>query len=263
MRILSQSALAPALVLALAASPAFAQPAAELTTGIDYSEGDYFTGEEVEILTVSNVARLRTGRLTVSASLPWHRIEAPGNVVAGGGGLLGLPILVDPSQPATRNVREGLGDLRLGAAYALPSIAGVELGLTGQVKLPTASAERGIGTGETDVSVGAEASRSFGGLTPFVSVAYTMPGEPAAYDLRNAFSARGGLGLQLGQGVRANVAYSHAESISAGLPDERMISTGINASLSRSLSLGVYGNAGLSEGAPDVGAGVSLGIRIF
>ena len=258
MRKLSVSILA----LAFAATPALADPAAEYVTGVEYSEGDYFTGEEVQILTVSNVARLRAGRLTVSASLPWHRIEAPGNVV-GGGGLLGLPILVDPTQPATRSVREGIGDLRFGAAYALPSLAGIDLGLTGQVKLPTASAERGIGTGETDVSIGAEASRSFGGLTPYVSVAYTMPGEPAAYDLRNAFSARGGLGLQLARGVRGNIAYSHAESISAGLPDERMISTGINAALSRSLSLGIYGNAGLSEGAPDVGAGVSLGIRIF
>lgn len=249
--------------LAFAAGAARAEPAAEYVTGVDYSEGDYFTGEEVEILTVNNLVRARAGRLTLSASLPWHRIEAPGNVVGGGGGPFGLPILVDPTQPATRSVREGIGDLRLGAGYALPSLAGVELVLNGQVKLPTASAERGIGTGETDFSVGAEASRSIGPVTPYVAVAYTMPGEPPAYDLRNAFSARGGLGIELGRGVRGNLAYSHAESIRAGLPDERMISTGINASLSRSLSLGVYGNAGLSDGAPDVGAGVSLGIRLF
>lgn len=254
----------PLFALAFAAGPALAAPAAEYVTGVEYSEGDYFTGEEVELLTVHNQIRARAGRFTLSASLPWHRIEAPGNVVGGGGGgPLGLPILVDPTQPASRNVREGIGDLRLGAGYALPSLAGIELSLNGQIKLPTASAERGIGTGETDLSVGAEASRSFGAVTPYVAFAYTMPGEPAAYDLRNAFSARGGLGVQLGRGVRGNLAYSHAESISAGLPDERMISTGINAALSRSLSLGLYGNAGLSDGAPDVGAGVSLGIRIF
>lgn len=251
------------LALALAPAGAAAQPAAEYATGVEYSEGDYFTGEEVEILTVHNIVRARAGRFHFSASLPWHRIEAPGNVVGGGGGPLGLPILIDPTQPATRDVREGIGDLRLGAGYALPRFAGVELNLNGQVKLPTAAAERGIGTGETDVIVGAEASRSFGAVTPYVALGYTMPGEPAAYDLRNAFSARGGLGVQLGRGLRGNLGYSHAESISAGLPDERMISTGINAALSPGLSLGVYGNAGLSEGAPDVGAGVSLGIRMF
>ena len=258
MRSLSVSVLA----LLAFASPALADPAAEIVSGVEYSEGDYFTGEKVEIFSVNNVVRARAGRLSAYASLPWHRIEAPGNVV-GGGGPLGLPILVDPTRPGARTVRDGIGDLRLGAGYTLPSLAGIELTLNGQVKLPTASAERGIGTGETDFSVGAEASRSFGPITPFVAVGYTMPGEPAAYDLQNSLSARGGVAVQLSPSLRANVAYSHAESISAGLPDERQISTGLNASLSRSLSLGVYGNAGLSDGAPDIGAGVSLGIRIF
>lgn len=254
--------LLAALPLTLAASPAFAEPATEIVSGVEYQEGDYFTGERVEILSVQNHLRVRTGRATFTASLPWHRIEAPGNVV-GGGGLLGLPIIVDPTQPSARDVREGIGDLRLAAGYALPPLAGVELTLGGQVKLPTASAARGIGTGETDLAVSAEASRRFGAVTPFVSVGYTMPGDPAAYDLRNSLSARGGMALQIAQRLRGNISYGFAESASPLVPDERQISTGLNANLSRNLSLGVYGNAGLSEGSADVAAGVSLGIRIF
>ncbi|HZF95991.1 MAG TPA: hypothetical protein VEZ20_14105 [Allosphingosinicella sp.] len=236
--------------------------AAEFVTGVEYQEGDYFTGERVEIVTVQNATRLRTGSTILSASLPWHRIEAPGNVV-GGGGPLGLPILVDPGRPAGRDVREGVGDLRLGLGHTLPSVGGVELTVSGQVKLPTASARRGIGTGETDVAVGAEVARRFGPVTPYAAVGYTFPGDPETFALQNSLSARGGVALQLGRGLRGNVSYNYAESLRPLAADEQQISTGLNAALSRRLNLGVYGNAGLSEGAPDIGAGVSLGFRIF
>ena len=254
--------VALAVAAAASAAPASAEPAGEIVTGVEYQEGDYFTGERVEILSVQNVLRVREGRASFAVSLPWHRIEAPGNVV-GGGGLLGLPIVRDPSRPATRKRREGVGDLRIGAGYSLPAPGGVELTLNGQVKLPTASARRGIGTGETDVGVGAEAARRIGSVTPFVAIGYTMPGDPEAYELRNSLSARGGIALQLSQSVRGNVSYGYAESVSPLVPDEQQVSTALNANLSRSLSLGVYGNAGLSSGSPDIGAGVSLGLRIF
>jgi hypothetical protein len=254
--------LSVALAAAAASAPALAEPAAEIATGVEIQEGDYFTGERVEILTVQNVLRARAGRASFAVSLPWHRIEAPGNVV-GGGGLLGLPIVSDPTRPATRERREGIGDLRIGAGYTVPAPGGVELTLNGQAKLPTASADRGIGTGETDVTVGAEAARRIGAVTPYVSVGYTMPGDPEAYDLRNAVSARGGVALRLSPSVRGNVSYGYAESVSPLVPDEQQVSTRLNANLSRSLSLGLYGNAGLSSGSPDIGAGISLGFRIF
>lgn len=245
-----------------AVTPALAQPAVEIATGVEYQEGDYGTGESVETFSIQNQVRVRSGRAFFSASLPWHRIEAPGNVV-GGGGLLGLPIIVDPTRPSQRQVRQGLGDLRVGAGYTLGAPAGVDLTVTGQVKLPTASARRGLGTGETDVSVGAEASRSFGSVTPFASLSYTLPGDPDAYRLRNSLAVRGGVAVQLAPGVRGNVSYGQAQSLSPLVEDERQLSTGLNAALSDRLSLGVYGNTGLSDGSPDVGAGIQIGWRIF
>lgn len=237
--------------------------AAEFVAGIDFQEGDYFTGDRVKVLSVQNIARLRAGRTTFSASLPWQQIEAPGNVVGGGGGVPGLPIIVDPTRPNAREVRRGIGDLRLGVGHSIPLAGGVEFTLSGQVKLPTASAERGMGTGKTDFAVGGELARSFGPLTPYVSAALTMPGDPAAYELRNSLSAQGGVALQLGRGLRGNVSYGYAQNVSPLVPDEQQVSTGLNADLSRTVSLGIHGNAGLSSGSPDIGAGVSLGIRIF
>lgn len=236
------------------------EPAAELASGIEYKEGRYGTSERVEILSAPTTVRVTSGQVQLSASLPYVRVEGPGNLV-GGGGLLGLPIIVDPTRPGTRSKREGIGDLRAAAAYTLPT-SSIGLAFTGEVKLPTASRAKGLGTGATDFAVGTELSKKLGAVTPFVGLAYTLPGDPEGFELRNALSARAGAAVQMGRSVRGHVAYGYAQSISPGLEEERQISTGLNASLSKAVSIGLYGSAGLSESAPDIGAGIQLGFRI-
>jgi len=242
--------------------PAPSRTAVELSTGVEYQEGKYGTGQKIETTSIPTNLRISTGRLQFTATLPYVRIDAPGNVVGGGGGILGLPILIDPNQPATRNRREGIGDLKVGAAYTVP-VSAIDLVLSSQLKVPTASRHDGLGTGEVDYSLGAEISKSFGIISPFVGVAYTMPGDPKGYDLRNSFSARGGIAAMLAPRVRGYVSYGYAQSLSHLIANERQISTGINAGLSNRLSLGLFGTAGLSQGSPDVGAGVQLGVRLF
>lgn len=249
-----------AALLAAAAAPAIAAPTAEVRTGVEIDEGDYGTGAEVERLTVRSELRARSGDFLLSASLPWHRIEGPGNIV-GGGGPLGLPIL-DPTRPSERTTRSGLGDLRVGAAWA-PRIGGFGLALGGEVKLPTASARQGLGTGETDITVAAEAARTIGPVTPFAAVSYTMPGDPEGFELRDSIGVRGGIAAQLGRRVRGTVTLAHAESMSPALANERQVSTGLDIGLSDRVSLGIYGSAGLSDGSPDSAAGVQIGWRLF
>ena len=251
-----------AAVAALVAFPAASRPVAEVSTGVEYQKGDYGTGDSIETFTVDNRVRVESDRLFLYASVPWRRIAAPANVV-GGGGLLGLPIIIDPTRPGARDVREGLGDVRFGGGYRLPRLVGVDLGLSGEVKLPTASARRGLGTGETDFSVGAEASRTLGAVTPFIGISYTVPGDPEGFELRDSLAARGGLLARLGPGLRGTIAYGYAQSLSPLLADEQQVSTALDVALSRRLSLGFHGIAGLSEGAADYGAGVRLGWRIF
>lgn len=240
------------------AAPALAEPTVELSTGLEYQEGEYGTGKSIETWTVPTSVRVQSGQVILSATLPYLRVDAPGNVVGGGGGTLGLPIVIDPTQPPERARREGVGDLELGAAYVVPTDA-IGLTLSGQVKVPTASTRKGLGTGEMDYAVGAELSKTFGSVTPFVGVGYTMPGDPEAFELRSSLSARAGAAVQMARRVRGHVAYGYARSVSPLVPDEQQVSAGVNAGVTDQVSLGVYGSAGLSEGSPDVGAGLRLG----
>lgn len=235
---------------------------AELSTGIEYQDGTFGTAQKVETTSIPTNLRVATGRFQFTATLPYLRIDAPANVVGGGGGLFGLPIIVDPSQPATRVRREGLGDLRLGASYLVP-LSGVGLTLMGQVKLPTASQRKKLGTGKSDYMMGAELAKSFGRVTPFADLSYTIAGDPQGFDLRNAISARAGVSGQIAAGLRGHISYDYAQSLSRLAPDQEQISTGINAGLTNRLSLGLYGSAGLTQGAPDLGAGLQLGVRLF
>lgn len=261
------AAAQPATALAQhVADPAAARPgrsAAEFVTGVDYQEGDYGTGQRIGLASIPATVRVRTGRVTLSASVPWQRLEGPGNAV-GGGGLLGLPIVIDPTRPSARQVRQGLGDARIAAAYTIPaeSLGGVSLSLTGQAKLPTASARKGLGTGEADYTAGAEVSTRIGRVQPFAGVGYTIAGDPEAFELRNGLSARAGAALGLSDKVSADLSYGYASSLSPLVPDEQQIGTGLSAAVGPRLTLGVRGSAGLSDGSPDLGAGLSLGIRL-
>jgi Putative MetA-pathway of phenol degradation len=234
------------------------RPRFELSSGVDFERGDFGTGSEIEKVAVPLTARVSVGRLRASAQLPWVRVTAPGNVIAPTGPL-GLPILVDPSRPAEISTREGLGDLRVGLAYDLPG-EGFAASVRAGVKLPTASRSEGLGTGEADYHAGIDVSTKLGAVVPFASVTYTRAGDPAGVDLKNALAGQAGAALRLGRSTSAHLGYSYAEAANDASHDDQRVFGGVNAGLGGGVSLGVYGSGGVSKGAADLGAGVSLGL---
>lgn len=244
----------------LVAVPASAQVTASV--GADYASGKYGTGQQVRSASSTFALRAKRKRVTVFAALPMVQVDAPGNVIAPGGPL-GLPIFTDPTRPATRERRSGLGDAVVGASVQVipPRRHHLALALTGSAKLPTASAARGLGTGKADYSVMAEAAVP-GKVTPFAAVGHSFVGQPDGYRLRDVTSARGGVAVGIGKASEVSVSYNYASRISDQVADRQEIGAGLDTALSQRLSLGLQGSAGVSKGAPDVGAGVRLGLRL-
>jgi hypothetical protein len=231
----------------------------EVFSGVEFEEGELGAGQKVQQLSVPLGIRVSTGRLRATALLPYTRVTAPGNVVVPSGPL-GLPILIDPSRPSEVSSREGIGDLRLGLSYQLP-IAGIAATIRSGVKLPTASVADGLGTGETDYSLGADLAKTLGVVTPFAGVSYTVAGDPDNFELQNSVSGQAGAALRLGTAASAHLGYSYAQSASEGAPDEQRLFGGVNTAVGNGIALGLYGSAGL-QGAANLGAGVSLGISL-
>lgn len=244
----------------LLAAPAGAQVTASV--GADYASGRYGASQEVRSASSTFGLRVKRKRVTVFAALPVVQVDAPGNVVAPGGPL-GLPLFIDPTKPATRVKRSGLGDAVVGASVQVipPHRHHLALALTGNAKLPTASAARGLGTGKADYSIVAEAAVP-GKVTPFAAVGHSFVGQPDGYALRDVTSARGGVALGIGKASEVSVSYNYASRASDQVADRQEIGAGLDTALSQRLSLGVQGSAGVSKGAPDVGAGVRLGLRL-
>jgi hypothetical protein len=252
------TAAAAAVALAGWAGAAHAQEAGasefSITTGVDYSAGDYGTGVDTNILVVPVAARFKTGNLRLSATIPYIRINGA-NVVSGDGG----PIVIDPNAP--RVTRDGIGDLTLGANYAIPEEKlGFGLDLGGRVKLPVA--ETDLGTGKTDFSVSAEVSKTFGTVTPFVQGGYRWMGDPATIDLNNVFFASAGASVALGKSVLL-VSYDYRQATTNLIDDSQELFGAFSAPLGKRLNFTLYGSAGLSEGAPDYGAGAMLTLKAF
>ncbi len=233
--------------------------AVEFFSGAEYQEIELNDGRKVEKFSIPVAAQVTAGRVRLTAQLPYMRVKAPGDVVVPSGPL-GLPILVDPAGPPEISTREGIGDLRVDAAYQLP-IPGLNASLSGGVKLPTASTEKGLGTGKTDYRVGADLSKTVGAVTPFAGVSYTKVGDPADYDLENTLAGHAGAAVRLGRSASAHVGYSYEENASGLVDDQQRVFGGVNTALGSGLSLGVYGSAGVN-GPTDIGAGVSLGVRL-
>lgn len=229
------------------------------TTGLDFSSGDYGAGDKTRILVVPFNGRLTTGKLRLSATLPYLRIKGPGAVVGGGDG---GPIVIDPDASLPVTTRSGLGDASLSVTYGLlrQDSAGFDLDVTGRVKLPTASRSKGLGTGKADFGVSAEAARTFGDVTPFVSVGYRMPGDPNGFNLRNSVTASAGSSFAAGSTVLIG-SYDYSGRTSANSFDSHSLFGAVSAPVADRLNLTGYGTAGLSEGAPDYGVGVLVTLK--
>lgn len=234
-------------------------PQIEVSTGVEYEEGDYGSGTKINILSVPTSLTLSTGPLQLVATLPYRRVEGPSNVVPGG--ILGLPILFDPGRPQSESItREGWGDLELGAIYSIPTHV-VNMALSGSVKLPTA--ENNLGTGALDYTLGAEVSKSLsGGIVPFASFAYTLAGNPEGYTLEDTYAVSGGVAAMVGARTQAYLSYRYADNASdSGSSDQRLLS-GLTTRVGKSFSLGLYGSAGFSDGAPDFMSGVRIDVAL-
>lgn len=262
--------LAAIAAAALSASPAAAQQGEvllrrdkslglSLTTGADFSSGRFGASAETRILVVPLSLRARKGPIRISATLPYLRLDGPANIVGGGEG---GPIVIDPSAPTPRRVRDGLGDLGLGLDWTIPSadLAGFQLDLGVRLKLPTGSQRRGLSTGKADIGVVADMSRQMGKASPFLTLGYRMPGDPAGFDLRNTPTVSAGTSLTLGRLVAIG-AYDYSGATSRLSFASHSLFGALAAPVAKRATLTGYASVGLSRGAPDYGVGLLVTFR--
>jgi hypothetical protein len=165
----------------------------------------------------------------------------------------------EPLAPVTRNC--GFGDVVVRGRYFVVDQRGwmPTIAVRAHVKSPTASAERGLGTGRFDEGAGLEITRTFGqGVMAMADAGYTVMGEPAGFDFNNVWWYDVGIGKDLlNEAVNLSVFFEESRAIVPGLAVARDILAAVSVKGSGGWRLQVSGQIGLSDGAPD--HGISIG----
>jgi hypothetical protein len=164
----------------------------------------------------------------------------------------------------------GIGDVILRGRYYLveeqdyvPLIA-----VTARLKLPTANASQGLGTGEFDHGYGVEISKLIGtSWLVFFDGGYNFIGDPDRADgsgtlgLRNQYWYDIGTGYYLTKDLLTSVYFEEYRALVPGLPNARDVFFSSNYRLSPAWRLNGGVAVGLSNGAPDYVVSIGTSYR--
>lgn len=236
-----------------------------LGVGVDYSSGKYGTDTTTDITSVPVTAKYTSGSWTYKASLPWLYVSGNPNVLPG----LGEVVNINPhgrgrgnggggapGTPVQSGTASGIGDLRLAATYTFDTGSPLGIDLTGNVKIATADADKGLGTGANDYGLAVDLYRDFGGVTGFGGVGYTQLGNTRYVDVSGVANANVGASWKVGGGSLGAM-YDYRQAASSTSSPRSEVTGFYSFGASRASKMQVYATAGLSNGSPDWGGGVS------
>lgn len=226
-----------------------------LGTGFDYTTGKYGTSEKTDILYVPFYARYEAGRSVFKLTVPYIRIDGPGNVLGAGADRVTLPGAV-----GARRTESGLGDVVASAFYNVLSerSSAIGLDLGAKVKLGTADENRGLGTGKNDYSLQADLFKPLGANTLFGSLGHRWYGDPPGIDLRNVFYASIGVSRRFSQQGSGGLVYDYRPAIVSGGGEISELTAFWSQRMSRELKLQPYVVVGFGRASPDFGVGAQL-----
>ena len=234
----------------------------EIGLGASDLSGSFGGSKTTNINTDLVTASYRIDDVRLIASLPWMRIDSPGTAFTG---IEGTPIIVDAIGADARKLREGLGDLTLGASYLLPAklTQSLDVDTSFRIKIPTSRASSGISTGSVDYSFGLTASKAISSFAPIVSVFYRKFGNTQYFQLKDGVSTSIGAAYSILPKTTALVTYDYAQSASAFVSDSHQITSSLTSQLPNSaIRVTAFLSGGLSRGAPGGAAGLGLSLRL-
>ncbi len=232
-----------------------------ITTGAEYSSGDYGGDKSVDEWYVPLTAKYLTGPWVLRLTVPYLEVKAPtGTVVTGGGG---GDVVVPGTGP--RKTEQGLGDIIAGVTYRdvlnTERSADLAVDLTGKVKFGTADEDKGLGTGENDYTVQTDVYKFIDRFTPYATLGYRYRGDPPGANLDNGWLFALGTMYDLSDRLGWSLDYYFREASVADADDPQELTAGVAYRITRTENLRGYVIKGLSDGSPDWGLGLMVTFR--
>lgn len=244
-------ALACALLIASTASAEESAMQLTWSVGVETTQGDYGTDANIEDLYIPLTMGVEGRKYSLRVTVPYVSFSGPVELAVS-----------DPEAPipdaGLRATESGLGDVIAGLTLydvLYSRRLRLALDLKGKVKFGTADADKGLGTGATDVTVLADLVKFFDNVTVIGSAGYKFRGDPDDIELRNtALASLGGV-LRVSDRYRSGLFLDYRESAFAGEDAIVEASLFLARRLENDRSLQFFVYKGFSESSADWGAG--------
>lgn len=215
-------------------------------------------------LTIPYVSVTGNGSVRLVGGLPFRTTAGGGNsggVTTGGPGSGKRP---GAAPLATTSTDSGLGDIILRGRYfvieegvVVPLVA-----LIGRIKVPTADADRGLGTGEFDEGVGVELTKSLGDRwLLFLDAGYNFIGDAPGVDFNNQWWYDAGVAYDVTTRLNLSMFYEEYRAVVPGLDNARDLLGTASYTVDSRMRLTGSLLVGLSNGAPDYGVSAGIYVR--
>jgi len=248
----------------IAVATALATPLAHagytFTTGAEYTRGDYGTDVTTSSWYIPFSLGYTGKDYAVSVTVPYVTVSGSSEVTGvrstslpGKGGAKSLNTTTTSSTDRTDS---GLGDVELKGSYQLQTETPDRpwMGVTGKIKLGTASRSDNLGTGENDYAVQLDLAK--GPLDGFVG--YLMLGDTNSVNYDDIFYGAIAYSMPLDQTWSMRAEYYTEQAALSGVDPASEINVAFGRRLNPTQNLRLYAIKGLSDSSPDWGAGVML-----
>jgi hypothetical protein len=259
-----------------------------LSTGINYSSGDYGELTDTKVISAPVALKYRNGDFSIRVSVPYVRVDGPGSLIetpegSGGGsgrgrgrggdnsgsgssnsgsGRSGGGEVVDDDGTSVRSKRSGFGDVVVAATYSFDLGSNFYLEPTAKVKLPTASTAKRLGTGELDVTAAADFVKEAGPATFYIHGRRKFAGKPTGSNIRSTWGAGGGASISTGDLVTLGADYDWQQSSLAGNQATSEVTGWASFRLNSKINLSAFASTGLNNNSADFAGGLTLSIRL-
>ena len=227
-----------------------------LSIAAEYVTGEYEATEAIDEWYFPVTIKYYTGHYAYRVTVPYLSVSAPaGTTIAGPGG----EIIVGDAN--TRVTESGLGDVIVAASYRdvlNKKALGRFLDITAKIKIASADENRGLGTGENDYSMQADATGFYGRFVPYATLGYTWRGDPPDVDLGNVWFVTLGTKYRYTERFSGSVEGYYRQASYPGTDDHRALTLALDCQLNARRHWGGYLMRGLSDASPDWGVGMQV-----
>lgn len=224
-----------------------------LEAGLYFQSGDYGTEDKTRMFYAPFILGGWYDRFFASLTVPFEAMDFEDTVVS--------------AKKTDSNVESGMGDIWLSGGLRLLEESGIRpyATLQGDVKIPTADEDRGLGTGEYDFGGRIQAGWSLGsGFRGYVEAGYGSFGEPSYTTSSYKGSWMGGVGAgwEAGGGHEIWVSLRGHTEIEEDRDGALMAYAQYAGPLFSGDRILITAGLGLADGSPDYLVGVSYRIYL-